>query len=169
MPRPSCPHPSRPRATTGKLSAPSRLEMRSKGNRRPCSCQIGGSPPGPTPNPPSSVFKEICQEGVRTPYFTYRHEGFLSLGRGGAGCPIPPPSGARTGSPPPRRRPGCRHGGFTDLPAADGQSGEGRDPKGNVQQHLSRLQPHLPRRGPEDPLPRIPAHPPCWESAPTPG
>ncbi|XP_045634763.1 mitochondrial coenzyme A transporter SLC25A42 isoform X1 [Ursus americanus] len=59
---------------------------------------------------------------------------------------------------PPCGRTGWNDSCFTDLPPGPGQSQDGRDPKGNVQQHLSRLHPHLPGRGPEDPLPRIHAH-----------
>ncbi|XP_045407735.1 mitochondrial coenzyme A transporter SLC25A42 isoform X2 [Lemur catta] len=59
---------------------------------------------------------------------------------------------------PSRRRTSWDDRRFTDLPPGPGQGEDGCDPKGNVQQHISRLHPHLAGRGPEDPLPRIYAY-----------
>lgn len=124
MPMPSCPHPSSPRATTGKLSAPSRLEMRSKGNRRPCSCQIGGRPPGPTPNPPSSVFKEICQEGLRAPLLHLPPRGLPQPGARGLGVPYTAPQrsahGEPASSPAPRLQTLRLHGSTRRRPSEPG-------------------------------------------------
>ncbi|XP_042834609.1 mitochondrial coenzyme A transporter SLC25A42 isoform X2 [Panthera tigris] len=149
-----------------------------------CSGQNGGSSPGPNQNHLPSVFKKIfCQGGLPAPLFHLPQRGLpqpvaRELGHHGArGAlrrhPVQRPRGVQAHpgpllwlprrspaplAPPPGRRTSWNNSCFADLPPGPGQSKDGRDPKGNVQQHLSRLHPHLPRRGPEDPLPRVHAH-----------
>nr|XP_038950776.1 mitochondrial coenzyme A transporter SLC25A42 isoform X4 [Rattus norvegicus] len=59
---------------------------------------------------------------------------------------------------PPGWRLGRNHRGFPHVPSGPGQSKDGCDAQGDVQQHLSCLHPHLKRGRTEDPLFRVHTH-----------
>ena len=124
------------------------------------------SPPWAQPKSPSKCLHKDFWP--RRPC-TCLHDGILSLGRWSSGGPRSPPAERAPGAPRSRgRRSGCGGEALPPTPARllararlrrprlrgpnprPCRSEGGRDPKGNVQRHLSRLQPHLPGSGPGD-------------------
>ncbi|EDL90660.1 rCG38692, isoform CRA_c [Rattus norvegicus] len=149
-----------------------------------CTCQDSSSPPRPDQDHLPSVFKKIfCQGGLPAPLLHLPQRGLpqpmaWELGHHGASDSLRSHPVQRTRriqthpgpllwlswrSPapmatPPGWRLGRNHRGFPHVPSGPGQSKDGCDAQGDVQQHLSCLHPHLKRGRTEDPLFRVHTH-----------